>query len=430
MSESGSASSDLPQALPPPSGPPVAAPAAAAPPAGERLLLDRAADFRAWWTLPRFVLIAVVLLFIWNWWSARTQIESLREEVALRLREEDVQAKESRTLAREAQERMREALVKVAALEAKIAESQSQQSALEAMYQDLSRNRDEWALAEIEQTLALAAQQLQLAGNVRGALIALQNADARLGRADKVQFIAVRRVLQRDIERLKALPFIDTAGLAIRLDTVIGSVDNLPLIFDEKLQPQSSQARSRAPGPVPGTPAVPGTGTPAAPGAPIAINGADGSGASGVNAGNPPPAGTSSGTAPGAKPAETGALRRLRDEAWEQIKQLVRIRDIENAEPVLLSPQQSFFLRENLKLRLLNARISLLQRNEALFREDLQAANTWLTRYFDIRSKSTANAQATLAALSASAVSIELPTLADSLNAVRNYRAPQQQPGK
>jgi uroporphyrin-3 C-methyltransferase/uroporphyrinogen III methyltransferase/synthase len=381
-----------PSALPAPAGTPAPA-SAGAPPVQERLLLDRAGDFRAWWDWPKFVLLAVLLLFAWNWWSSRNQIESLREEMAQRLRDDEALSKESRVLAREGQDRMREALLKMTALESKIAESQSQQAALEAMYQDLSRNRDEFALSEIEQTLALAAQQLQLAGNVRGALIALQNADARLGRADKAQFIAVRRVLQRDIERLKALPFIDTAGLAIRLDTVIGSVDTLPLIFDEKLQPQRPASR-----PAPAAPAIPGA----------------------------KPA-----EADANKAAEPGTLQRLRDEAWDQIKQLVRVRDIENAEPVLLTPQQSFFLRENLKLRLLNARISLLQRNEALFREDLKSANLWLTRYFDVRSRGTANAQATLNALSASAVSIELPNLADSLNAVRNFRAqPARPPGK
>jgi uroporphyrin-3 C-methyltransferase/uroporphyrinogen III methyltransferase/synthase len=367
-----------------------AAPASGAAPAQERLLLDRAGDFRNWWTWPKFVLIAVLLLFVWNWWSARSQIDALREEVAQRLRDDENLSKESRILAREGQDRMREALVKMTALEVKLTESQSQQAALEAMYQDLSRNRDEFALSEIEQTLALAAQQLQLAGNVRGALIALQNADARLGRADKAQFIAVRRVLQRDIERLKALPFIDTTGLAIRLDTVIGSVDGLPLIFDEKLQPSTRPGQPpRAPAPASAPAAPRGTEPPKA---------ADGS--------------------------EPGTFKRLRDEAWDQFKQLVRVRDVENPEPVLLNPQQTFFLRENLKLRLLNARISLLQRNEALFREDMKAASAWMTRYFDVRSRSTASALATINALSASAVSIELPTLADSLNAVRNYRAP------
>ena len=384
-----------PEALPP--GPQVSPSVPAAP---RRLLLDRAADFRAWWTTPRLVVALLLLFFVWNWYATRQQIEGLREEMATRLKEEDALTKESRTLAREAQDRMREALVKLTALESKIAESQSQQVALETMYQDLSRNRDEFALAEIEQTLALASQQLQLAGNVSGALVALQNADARLGRADKAQFIVLRRVLQRDIERLKSLPLFDTTGLAIKLDAVIGSVDTLPLVFDEKLQPVPARKAPGAAGPAPA--AAPTT----APGAaPAAGNG-------------PAPAG-----------AQQGTLQRLRDEAWEQLKQLIRVRDIDNAEPVLLSPQQTFFLRENLKLRLLNARISLLQRNDALFREDINAASTWLTRYFDVRSKGGANAQATLKSLAAGAVNIELPTLADSLNAVRNFRAPRA-PGK
>ena len=55
------------------------------------------------------------------------------------------------------------------------------------------------ALTEIvEQVLAIASQQLQLAGNVRAALLALQLADARLAKADRPQFVPVRRALARE----------------------------------------------------------------------------------------------------------------------------------------------------------------------------------------------------------------------------------------
>ena len=348
-------------------------------PGGEpvSVTLSRHIDgWRRWWSWQRLLVALLACLLAWTWWDSRAQIAALRTDVAIRLKDDEALSRQTQGKANEANERMREALAKLAALEGKINESQSQQAALEGMYQDLSRNRDEWALAEIEQTLTLAAQQLQLAGNVRGALIALQNADARLGRADRAQFIVVRRVLQRDIERLKSLPQVDTAGLAIKLDAVMVGVDSLPLVFDEKLQPQTPRAR-QAP-----------------------------------EAKTPDPE------------AERPAWRRFRDDAWEQFKQLVRIRDIDNAEPVLLNPTQAFFLRENLKLRLLNARIALLQRNEALFRQDVNAAAQWLTRYFDVRSRSGAGALAALNGLAESAISIELPTLADSLNAVRNYKAP------
>src|SRR5918911_1014816 len=111
-------------------------------------------------------------------------------------------------------------------LDARLAEWQSQQLALEALYQELSRNRDEWQLAEIEQVLAIASQQLQLARNVRAALLALQLAEARLARADRPQFVPIRRALARDIERLKTLPVLDLPGMSMRIDTLAAQVES------------------------------------------------------------------------------------------------------------------------------------------------------------------------------------------------------------
>jgi uroporphyrin-3 C-methyltransferase/uroporphyrinogen III methyltransferase/synthase len=80
-------------------------------------------------------------------------------------------------------------------------------------------------------------------------------------------------------------------------------------------------------------------------------------------------------------------------------------------------------MRENLKLRLLNARLALLSRNEAAFRTDLITAQDTLAKYFDTRARSTQTAQATLRQVQANNVAIDMPTLADSLNAVRTYKA-------
>ena len=351
----------------------------------------------AWWTSERVIVAVLTVLFLINWWDTRRQVSNLSLEVAQRLQAENATLQQQAQLAREAQARVAEAVVKLAAVEAKLADSQSQQAALEALYQDLSRNRDDWALTEIEQTLGIASQQLQLAGNVRGALVALQNADARLGRADKAQFIGVRRALQKDIERLKNLPFVDTSGLAIRLDAVIAGADALPLIFDERMQ--AAAARSSQAKPPSGE----------------AKDVSDGGGNSGRD-----------GKAAKEKKmaAEPSAWARFRDDAWGQFRQLIRIRDIGDADPVLLSPTQAFFVRENFKLKLLNARIALLQRNESLFKSDVDTAIVWLNRYVDVRSRNGATALATLRSLSSSAISIELPTLAESINAVRNYKAP------
>jgi uroporphyrin-3 C-methyltransferase len=164
------------------------------------------------------VLLVLAAVVVALWWDTRGRLGATQEELARRLQEIEAESRAARTLSRQAQDGMRDALAKVAALETRFTESQGQQMALEALYQELSRNRDEWQLAEIEQVLAIAQQQLQLSGNVRAALLALQLAESRLSRADRPQFLPVRRALARDIERLKSLPALDLPGLSLALD--------------------------------------------------------------------------------------------------------------------------------------------------------------------------------------------------------------------
>ncbi|KKO65525.1 putative uroporphyrinogen-III C-methyltransferase [Janthinobacterium sp. KBS0711] len=334
------------------------------------------------------VIVLAVLLAAQSWSSSK-QIRNLREEVAKRLQKGDVSNAETGVLARNVQEGTKELEIKVGALENRQSETQSQQLALEQLYNDLSKNRDEWALTEIEQVLSTASQQLQLAGNVPGALIALQNADRSLSRSDKPQFITIRRAIGRDMEKLKALPSVDSTGVALRLDAVIAQVDSLPMLSDE-------------------TPALP-----AAPEKP----------------GKAKPVRDAAGKLVG-PPAPEPMLQKVRDgfntwsgDMWADVRQLIRIRRVDTPEALMLSPTQSYFLRENVKLRLLNARMALLSRNETAFRNDLIAAQDALAKYFDTRAKSTQTAQALLRQVQGSNLAIEMPTLSDSLTAVRNYKA-------
>ncbi len=336
--------------------------------------------------------IAVVLLAIMlatQWWSSHTRIRNLREEMATSLKRSDAIAAETGALARAVQEQNKELQVKVGVLESRQSEAQSQQLALEQLYQDLSKNRDEWALSEIEQVLSTASQQLQLSGNVQGALIALQNADRSLSRADKPQFIVIRRAIAKDIEKLKGLPSLDLIGVALRIDTVISDVDRLPTLADDKLV--------NAPPPKVVRPLK----VPAKAGAPAA-----------------------------AAPADHPYLNKMQDlwQAWSaemlvDVKDLVRVRTVAHPDALLVTPAQVYFLRENLKLRLLNARVALLSRNEAAFSADLTAAQEALLKYFDTRAKATMAAQAMLRQVQANNLAIEMPSLSDSLNAVRNYKA-------
>src|SRR6266487_1342895 len=257
----------------------------------------------------------------------------------------------------------REAQAKLAQIELKLAEFQNQQIGLETLYQELSRNRDEWVIAEIEQILTIASQQLQLTGNVKVALYALPNADARLARSGRPQFLPLRRVFSRDIERLKTAPSLDVPGFAAKLEQLIAGVDSLPLV--QEARPRATSAPKRE---------------------------AD------------------------------GLWERLVAELLGELKQLVRIENMEGSDPALLSPPQAFFLRENLKLRLLNARLALLARDEAAYHGDVKVAASWLERYFDTRSRAAVAMAVALKQLGSGSIGVSLPTLGESLAAVRAYK--------
>jgi uroporphyrin-III C-methyltransferase len=156
--------------------------------------------------------------------------------------------------------------------------------------------------------------------------------------------------------------------MSMRIDTVVAQVDSLPLAFDERGERNGVAKHS----------------TPA---------------------------------------ADRGFWSRLGSEVWNELRQLVVVRRMDSREPPLLPPSQAYFVRENLRLRLLNARLSLLTRDEAGYREDLRTAQRWIQRYFDPRSKLTADALNQLNQLSAATISFELPLITESLEAVRGFKS-------
>jgi len=291
--------------------------------------------------------------------------ETLRVDVAQRLAAGDVAIAQSRARESDLANELRDAQAKLTLLEARVSEFQSQQASLEALYRELAPSRDELALSEVEQILVLASQQLSLGGNVQAALAGVQVADGKLARLDRPQLAPLRRALARDMDRLKAVPYVDVAGISIKLDQLTGTIDSLPLAKDERL---------------------------------------------------PPP------KAADAPAAETAWLRFARD-VWNDLRNVIRIEVSDRPAAPLVTPQQSFFLHENLRLRLLSARLALLSRDERAFKADIQAATSWLRQYFDLQSKSVQAALAMLAQQSAVPMPGEMPDLAASLDAVRTLKA-------
>ena len=299
------------------------------------------------------------------WFDARTRIDTATETLAQRVQALEGQQGRLRSLAQEAQQSTQALQGKLSTLEVRVADAQAQRAAIEALYQELSRNRNEWRIAEVEQMVDIASQQLDLAGNARGALLALQLAESRLARRDDAAFAPLRTALARDIEKLKALPAFDPGALGQRIERLAVSVEALPMAFDER------------------------------------------------------PVRTSATGGGGPAPASDAWYARLWAEVWREIRQLIVVRRVESPEPPLLAPTQAYFLRENLRLRLLSARLALLTRDAGAYRDDLQVAQTWIKRYFDVRSARTAEVLAQLEELAAAPLQPELPSIAGSVNAVR-----------
>jgi uroporphyrinogen III methyltransferase/synthase len=274
----------------------------------------------------------------------------------------------------------------------RLADDEASQQALARQYADLAHNHDDWMLTEAGQILTNASEQLALTGNTKRALAALQNVDARLATSGSAQVIAVRQTIATDISRLKAAPSIDLAGLALKLDGAVSQVDTLPLAGEAPVTPQAPQITQ------------PGLNNTMA---------------------------TATATAKAKAKAKAAAhdarwktwLRQFTAEAGQQLAGLVQVRRIDNADAMLVSPEQGNFVRENLKLRLLSARVSLLSHNDVTLKADLRDADAALMRYFDHDAKSTQALHDLLRQVQAGANAAALPNLDDSLRAIQSYQS-------
>lgn len=366
--------SDPPEALPTPAITASIAPA----PAGKRAALLAALSASA---IAAFALLLSSLL-----WQ---KLDGMQEQLARQSADSGAIAIEARAMARQAEDRVHEAAARLSVAEARLSEVALQRSQLEELMQSLSRSRDENLVVDIESSVRLAQQQAQLTGSLDPLVAALKSAKQRIERAAQPRLNPVQRAIERDLDHLARASMPDTAGLLARLDELVRLVDELP-VQNAVAQAAASQRLS----------------------APSATANA---------AGTAPP---------GGKPVAQSVLARWQaalQRAWETLREqargLLRISRIDQPEAILLAPEQSFFLRENLKFKLLNARLGLLARQFESARADLAAATLALNKYFDPASRRTQNAAAMLQQAQSAMRAAELPRLDETLSALATAAA-------
>lgn len=235
-------------------------------------------------------------------------------------------------------------------------------------YQELLKGRVDWLVDETEVTLNIAAQQLLLTGNVPAAITVLETVENRLSRFDQPELLPIKQAVSKDLADLKNRPYLDVSSASLRLDRLESAVASLPMVMEGTLKP--GQAAQEASG---------------------------------------------------------NANLTWWENAWnktvDSLKGLVEVRKLNSNDAMLISPEQNFFIKENLRLRLMDARFALMQRNGEVYQTDLNTAESAVKQYFDGSAQVTKAWLEELVELKALDVrSVSEEALKSSLQAVRAYQ--------
>ena len=295
------------------------------------------------------------------------RLGNIQQQLARQSAESLARAFEAKTAARDAQDLVRDSAAKIALLEARVSEVSVQRNQIDELMRNLSRSRDDTLVVDLESTLRFAQQQAELTGNATPLVAALKSSAQRIERAAQPRLAEVQRAIGHDLEKINSTRLMDIAGIAAKLDDLSRMVGDLPVA--NAVGPRADESRQRA------------------------------------------------------MPAEGGAQpptwwRRGLDAIAGETHKLVRVSRIEDPEAALLSPEQTFFLRENLSLKLQSARLALLARHMESARADLATATATLNKYFDPAARRTQIAAGLLQQVRAQAAAVEFPRIVETLAAL------------
>ena len=333
--------------------------------------------FSKLFTIFMIAALAISMMASFYLWRKLTNIQ---EHLARQSADATNLSVEARSLAKNAQELAREASARSSLNETRLSEVALQRSQLDELMQSLSRSRDENLVVDVESALRLAQQQAQLTGSVEPLLAALKTADLRLTRAAQPRLNAVRRALASDTDKIKAAAVTDIPSLLVKLDEISRLVEDLPVANNVTAIIRAEK------------PDVPAK--------------AMGANSVAANQGS----------------AWQAIVQNIWQKNWQIVRaelvKLVRVSRIESPDAVLLSPEQTYFLRENLKLKILNARLGLLGRQIQSAKTDLASVADDVRKYSDPTSKQAQSLQSALSLVQTQLGNASIPALDSSFAAL------------
>ena len=232
-------------------------------------------------------------------------------------------------------------------------------------------SRRDWLLAEVEYLLRLANQRVLMENTPIGALALLQSADQILQQTDDVSIFSVRKALAADIVALAAVPHVDQEGLYLKIDALSSQINQLRLVpvSDQKRLTNSINE--------------------------LAIDAIENT--------------------------EQNSFAKIWANISTELKQLVVIRHREEAVEPLLSTAQQAGLLQNLHILFEQAQLALLQRKQTPYLRSIEKAELIINSYFQAKDATTTSLLKGLQQLKGQQISVPLPSIAGSLNALKAY---------
>jgi len=221
-------------------------------------------------------------------------------------------------------------------------------------------SRRDWLITEAEYLVKLANYRLILAHDVPTSISALRAADERLREVGNPRFIPLRQAIAFDIQQLKSVTRVDMVGLSLKLNAIQKQLEALPL---KTPTPETIQQKNQHP----------------------------------------------------TQLSQIDSWKQLPMAIWQDLLKLFRIQTHNEQIQPLLSPEHRFFLVQNLKLQLEQARLALINNQPIIYKDRIRQAQQWIKQYFNSQYPLTQSMNKSLTQLAQVKINVALPDISNSL---------------
>lgn len=325
------------------------------------------------------------------WWQHRVATDT-QFRLGAELQSAQVAASKAAEQARVALERLEAQQGRIDALQSQLAEAGDVIRDLDEAFRTLTDRGSELVLLnDVEHLATIAQQQLQLGGNVRNAIVALESAQAQLARANRPALASLLQTINGDLDRLRAASTIDVAAFSHQLEELAMLLTEAPLVVPDE-SGRMAQRDADAPSREQPAPTV-------------------------------PPADTEG------LPWWERALQTTREwsrDAWSAVRadlgQFIDVRRVDDASALLMSPDQAARFRENLRTRVMTAQLALMMRQPEVWRTEIAAVVNAIETRYDESSPLTRKALRLARSMADASIDEPLPTVDNTLQAINATR--------